>query len=101
MKVTVDESIRNPGKYGPYIQTQKLARYQELANKLVQEGKAYYCFCTKEELEAKRELAIANGQTPKYDRTCLNLTKEEIQKKLDANIPHVIRLKIEDDTQIE
>ena len=101
LKIKYDESIRNPGKYGPYIQTQKLDRYKELANKLLEEGKAYYCFCTKEELELERELALKNNQTPKYNRKCLYLTKEEIQQKLDQGISHVIRLKIQDNVNIE
>lgn len=101
LKIPYDESIRNPGPYRPYQQTQKLARYQELANKLLQEGKAYRCFCSKEELDQQREIAMANGQTPKYSRKCLHLSKEEIQQKLDQHIPYVIRLKITDNVNIE
>ncbi len=101
LKIKYDESIRNPSKYGPYIQTQKLERYKELANKLLKEGKAYYCFCTKEELELERELALKNNQTPKYNRRCLYLTKQEIQDKLKQGIPHVIRLKMKDNVNIE
>lgn len=101
MGIKIDESVKNPGNFGPYQQTQKLARYQELANKLLKEGKAYRCFCTKEELDKNREAAMSGGQTPKYNRHCLYLTKEEIQKKLDAKIPFTIRLKIEDNTKFE
>ena len=100
MDIKIDESVKNPGKFGPYQQTHKLARYQELANKLLAEGKAYRCFCTKEELDAAREAASKAGQTPKYNRHCLNLSKEEIQQKLDAKVPFTIRLKIEDNTEI-
>ena len=85
MGIKIDESIKNPGPYGPYIQTQKLKRYQELAYKLIEEGKAYRCFCTKEDLDKNREKSMSSGQTPKYNRHCLYLTKEEIQAKLDAN----------------
>lgn len=99
MGIEIDESVKNPGNYGPYQQTQKLKRYQELANKLLQEGKAYRCFCTKEELDKNREAAMSGGQTPKYNRHCLHLTKEEIQAKLDAKVPYTIRLKIEDNTE--
>ncbi|XQP54939.1 MAG: glutamate--tRNA ligase [Mycoplasmoidaceae bacterium] len=101
MGIKIDESVKNPGKFGPYQQTQKLQRYQELAYKLLDEGKAYRCFCTKEELDKNRESAKSSGQTPKYNRHCLYLTKEEIQKKLDAKIPFTIRLKIEDNTTYE
>lgn len=101
MGIKIDESVKNPGKFGPYQQTQKLKRYQELAYKLLEEGKAYRCFCTKEELDKNRDLAKAEGQTPKYNRHCLFLTKEEIQAKLDAKIPFTIRLKIDDNIQYE
>lgn len=101
MGIKIDESVKNPGNYGPYQQTQKLKRYQELANKLLQEGKAYRCFCTKEELDKNREAAMSGGQTPKYNRHCLYLTKEEIQAKLDAKTPFTIRLKIDDNTTYE
>ncbi len=101
LKIFYDESIKNPGKFGPYIQSQKLERYRELANKLLQEGKAYYCFCSKDELDLQREIAMKQGHTPKYNRKCLYLSKEEIQQKLDQNIPHVIRLRMHDDENIE
>ncbi|MDR0857285.1 MAG: glutamate--tRNA ligase [Mycoplasmataceae bacterium] len=96
-----DESLRKPGNFGPYRQTEKLARYQQLAKELVEQGKAYYCFCTKEELEKQRETSLQNGQTPKYNRHCLLLSKEEIQKKLDDGVPAAIRLKIDDDAVFE
>ncbi len=96
MGIKIDESVKNPGKFGPYQQTQKLKRYQKLAYKLLAEGKAYRCFCTKEELDKNREAAMSGGHTPKYNRHCLYLTKEEIQQKLDAKIPFTIRLKIDD-----
>lgn len=101
MGIKIDESVKNPGNYGPYQQTQKLKRYQELAYKLLQEGKAYRCFCTKEELDKNRAAAMSGGQTPKYNRHCLYLTKEEIQAKLDAKVPFTIRLKIDDNTTYE
>ncbi len=94
MEIIPDESINKPGQFGPYIQTKKLQRYQELAYKLVKEKKAYYCFCNEQELEEQRQIALANHLTPKYNRKCLHLTDDEIQAKLNANIPHVIRLKM-------
>lgn len=57
---------------GPYYQTQRLALYREMAEQLLAQGKAYRCFCTAEELEAKRETAMKAGLKPKYDRTCLH-----------------------------
>ena len=56
---------------GPYYQAERASLYQEIAEKLLKEGKAYRCYCTPEELEAKREAAFKAGLKPKYDRTCL------------------------------
>jgi glutamyl/glutaminyl-tRNA synthetase len=72
-----------------------------LAEKLITEGKAYYCFCTPEELEAARENALAQGLTPKYNRKCLNLSRKEIEEKLNSNVSKVIRLKMPDNTTFE
>src|SRR5512136_2811541 len=57
---------------GPFYQTQRMALYREAAERLLREGKAYRCYCTPEELEAKREAALKAGLKPKYDRTCLH-----------------------------
>ncbi len=57
---------------GPFFQSQRISFYQEAAEKLLKDGKAYRCYCTPEELEAKREIALTTGIKPKYDRTCLN-----------------------------
>ena len=57
---------------GPFFQTDRVSLYQEAAEKLLREGRAYRCYCTPEELEAKREVALKTGGKPKYDRTCLH-----------------------------
>lgn len=57
---------------GPFYQTERISLYQEASEKLLNEGKAYRCYCTPEELTAKREAALKAGIKPKYDRTCLN-----------------------------
>lgn len=101
LTIKYDESVRNPGMYGPYMQSQKLQRYQELAERLVREGKAYYCFCSKQELEENRQLSVSSGSTPKYNRHCLYLSSQEIEQKLKDNVPHVIRLKMTDGIDIE
>src|SRR4030042_1593644 len=59
---------------GPFYQTQRISFYREAAEKLLKEGKAYQCYCTPEELEIKREVALKAGIKPKYDRTCLHRT---------------------------
>lgn len=87
-----DEGPDVGGDYGPYIQSERKALYLPYAKELVEKGAAYYCFCTKEELDARRAEAEARGEVFKYDKHCLKLSKEEVQAKLDAGIPYVIRL---------
>lgn len=91
-----DESIKHPvEKYGPYMQSEKFDRYKELAYKLVDDGFAYRCFCTSEELEKEREEQNARGiVATKYSRKCLSLTDEQVKEKLDANEPFNIRFKV-------
>lgn len=89
-----DEGPHKEGKFGPYVQSERTDLYRKHAQKLLDEGKAYRCFCTAERLEQMREKQIAAKQAPMYDRACLNLSEEEIAKKLEAGEPHVIRQKI-------
>ncbi len=86
-----DEGPDVGGDYGPYVQSERKDMYLPYAKQLVETGKAYYCFCANEELDARREAAAARGETYKYDKHCLRLSKEEIQAKLDAGEPYVIR----------
>ncbi len=86
-----DEGPDVGGDYGPYVQSQRRDLYQPYAEQLIRSGHAYRCFCTKEELEARREAAAARGETFKYDKHCLHLSPEEIQAKLDAGVPYVVR----------
>ncbi len=72
---------------GPYYQTQRISYYQEAADKLLKEGKAYRCYCTPEELEAKREAALKAGIKPKYDRTCLHRTRLARSAKRESISP--------------
>ena len=87
-----DEGPDVGGDYGPYVQSERKHMYLPYAQELVEKGAAYYCFCTKEELDERRAAAEAKGEVFKYDKHCLNLSKEEIQEKLDAGTPYVIRL---------
>ena len=87
-----DEGPDIGGDYGPYVQSERKDLYLPYAKQLVEKGAAYYCFCTKEELDQRRAAAEARGEVFKYDKHCLNLSKEEVQQKLDAGIPYVIRL---------
>ncbi|WP_308576411.1 glutamate--tRNA ligase [uncultured Fusobacterium sp.] len=82
------------GEYGPYRQSERFEIYGDYARQLVEKGGAYYCFCTQDRLEKLRERQKAMGKAPGYDGHCRSLTKEEIQAKLDAGEPYVIRLKM-------
>ncbi len=79
---------------GPYFQSQRNELYQTYIEKLLASGNAYRCFCTPEELQVKREAAQKNKTDYKYDRTCLNLTPDEVQQKIDAGMPSVVRVKV-------
>ena len=87
-----DEGPDIGGPYGPYIQSERKSLYLPYAQQLVESGHAYYCFCTKEELEERRAACEAKGEVFKYDKHCMNLSKEEVKQKLDAGIPYVIRM---------
>jgi len=86
-----DEGPDVGGDFGPYIQSERQAMYLPYAEQLVREGKAYYCFCTKEELADRRAAVEAEGKTWKYDKHCCHLSQEEVQAKLAAGVPYVIR----------
>ena len=86
-----DEGPDIGGNFGPYVQSERKNMYLPYAEQLVKAGKAYYCFCTEEELSARREQAAARGETFKYDKHCLHLSEEEVQRRLAAGEPYVIR----------
>lgn len=89
-----DEGPDIGGPYGPYIQSERRNIYKEYAQKLVELGGAYYCFCGKERLDALRAQQEAAKVMPKYDGHCARLSKEEIEEKLASGVPYVIRQKI-------
>lgn len=82
------------GDAGPYIQSNRLELYKKHALELVENGHAYYCFCSKERLETVREEQKNAGLTPKYDGHCKHLSPMEIEEKLQRGEDHVIRLKL-------
>lgn len=93
----ITESLRWLGLHwdeGPYFQSQRFAIYREWAQKLLQEHKAYKCYCTPEELEEKRKRALAAKQKPKYDGRCRNLSTHEEQRFLSEGRQPALRLKI-------
>ena len=91
-----DEGPDVGGDFGPYIQSDRRDIYRKYAEQLVAQGDAYYCFCDKERLDEMKAVQKASNSVSKYDRHCLHLSKEEIEEKLAAGVPYVIRQRIPD-----
>ena len=89
-----DEGPLNGGPYGPYTQSERLDIYKKYAHELVEKGEAYYCFCTEERLDKLRKIAEDNHMAFMYDGHCKNLSHEEIEEKIKAGVPYVIRQKM-------
>ena len=90
--LTYDEGPDKDGGVGPYVQSERCRQgiYMKYAKQLIDQGDAYYCFCTKERLEGLKR-TVAGKEISAYDKHCLHLSKEEIQANLDAGKPYVIR----------
>ena len=86
--------VEEVGEYGPYQQSNRLSIYRQYANRLLKDGNAYHCFCTKDRLDEVRKEQQKNKQQPKYDRHCLGLSDKEVEAKLAEGLPHVVRLKV-------
>ncbi len=86
-----DEGPEVGGPHAPYFQSERLARYRALAGELLASGAAYRCFCTADELKARRELGEAAAQGWKYDRACMTLSAADAAARLAAGAPHAIR----------
>lgn len=93
-----DEGPEVGGDAGPYFQTQRMDTYAEALERMKERGSVYPCFCTKEELDAKRAAAEANeGGYAGYDRTCRDLDPAEAARRIAAGEPHVWRLRVPED----
>lgn len=95
-----DEGPDVGGPVGPYVQSERMGMFKQYAVELVEKGEAYYCFCDKERLDEVKAIQEASGIMPMYDRHCRNLSPEELQAKLDAGIPYVIRQKVPLDGEV-
>lgn len=82
------------GKFGPYKQTQRLDIYEKYLKKLLGADQAYYCFCTEEDLENKRQEQLGRGVAPKYDGTCAHLSAKQIEKNFTEKKSAVIRFRV-------
>ncbi|MGI5892313.1 MAG: glutamate--tRNA ligase [Bacillota bacterium] len=89
-----NEGVDVGGPFAPYRQMQRLATYAETAQKLLDSGHAYYCYCSPEEIEEQRQILITQGQTPHYTGNCAKLTAEERAAKEAQGIRPVIRFKV-------
>ncbi len=87
-----DEGPDKNGGCGPYVQSERQAQgiYLKYAKELIDKGEAYYCFCDKERLEGLKKV-VAGKEIHVYDKHCLHLSKEEVEEKLAAGVPYVIR----------
>lgn len=88
-----DEGPDIGGPVGPYVQSERMGLFLDFAKQLVESGHAYYCFCDKDRLDEVRTVQKASGMPPKYDGHCRELSAQQVQEKLDAGIPWVIRQK--------
>ena len=88
-----DEGPDKDGGVGPYVQSerQKQGIYLEYAKKLIEKGEAYYCCCDKERLAGLKSQVVEGKEITVYDKHCLSLSKEEVEEKLKAGLPYVIR----------
>lgn len=95
-----DEGPGKDGGYGPYLQSQRIERHRQVARRLLSEGRAYPCFCTPEEIEARRAEDRQMGRPPRYPGTCRRLGPDERQRRRAAGEPHVIRLLVPEEGSI-
>ena len=95
-----DEGPEKGGHFGPYYQSQRQDFYKAAAENLLQSGKAYYCFCSEEELKMERERQRKEGRLFRYNSKCRNLSVEEVQARLAQGLKPVIRIKLSDFGQI-
>jgi len=97
MGIQPDEGPEQGGNFGPYIQSQRTKIYRDHAEKLVESGDAFYCFCSAEKLAAIRDEQTKRNETPHYDGTCRALTPEEIAERIENGEPYVIRFRAPDE----
>ena len=89
-----DEGPDIGGPHAPYFQSERLDRYRAMADRLVAEGRAYYCYCSTESIQAKRQAAEAAGGGWMYDRTCLARPADEVSALAASGAPRAVRFKV-------
>jgi glutamyl-tRNA synthetase len=89
-----DEGPDVEGPCGPYRQSERLDIYKAHVEQLLEQGDAFYCFCTPDDLDAMRQAQMAAGETARYDGRCAHCSAEDVKAKLEAGTPHVVRMKV-------
>ncbi|NLN87474.1 MAG: glutamate--tRNA ligase [Syntrophomonadaceae bacterium] len=92
--ITWTEGILEGGDNGPYRQTERLDIYQSYIHKLLEQGDAYYCFCTLEELESERQAQVQSGQMQRYSGRCYGLSDQEVKKRIEAGLKPSVRFRV-------
>ncbi len=95
--VFADKSKENQkyiGEHGPYRQSERRSVYKKYLEQLLKEGKAYYCFCSEEELEAQKQEQMSRGLPPRYNGKCAHLSAKEIKENLSQKKESIIRFKV-------
>ncbi len=98
--MTWDEGADIGGPYAPYRQTERLELYRQFTQKLLETGQAYHCYCTEEEVEAERQLQLAEGKTPCYQGRCRNLPEADQAAFIAAGRKPVVRFRVPENQQI-
>jgi nondiscriminating glutamyl-tRNA synthetase len=89
-----DEGIGRGGEYGPYRQSDRYEIYRQFAQRLLEEDKAFRCFCAEEELEQVRRQQLSRNETPRYSGKCRHLSAAEIENFRKKGIPSTLRLRV-------
>jgi glutamyl-tRNA synthetase len=89
-----DEGPDVEGPCGPYRQSERLDIYKAHVEQLLEQGDAFYCFCTPDDLDAMRQAQMAAGETARYDGRCAHCSAGDVKAKLEAGTPHVVRMKV-------
>ena len=92
--------IVQKGDHGPYIQSERLDIYSKYVDELIESGKAYYCFCSRERLDSLREEQKSKGETTRYDGHCRNIPIDEAKMRVNAGEEHVVRLKLPENKDV-
>ena len=96
-----DEGPGAGGPFEPYRQSEREDTYRELAARLLEEGLAYYCFCSPDDLKAERERALKEGRPPRYSGKCRAIAPEEARRRVEAGEPAALRFRVEDGPAVE